>query len=67
MGQILFPKLLARLPGAFVLMPQELRQLSREECEERLSLEVGWWPVSHQKTDGLNAWKAEPYKQEMSS
>mmetsp|Transcript_77695 Transcript_77695/g.171629 ORF Transcript_77695/g.171629 Transcript_77695/m.171629 type:complete len:116 (-) Transcript_77695:30-377(-) len=32
--------LIARLPGAIVLMPQELKLLSRDECESRLCLEA---------------------------
>ena len=31
---------LPRLPGAFVLMPQELKQLSREQCEKQLASEA---------------------------
>eukprot|EP00434_Breviolum_minutum_P038761 symbB.v1.2.034397.t1/scaffold4431.1/size39743/2 len=31
---------IARLPGAIVLMPQELKQLSRDQCESQLSLEA---------------------------
>ena len=30
----------ARLPGALTLMPQELKQLSREQCEQRLKQEA---------------------------
>mmetsp|Transcript_17227 Transcript_17227/g.40493 ORF Transcript_17227/g.40493 Transcript_17227/m.40493 type:complete len:116 (-) Transcript_17227:118-465(-) len=43
---------LARLPGAFQLMPQELRRLSGQECQARLSAE-GKTPVDGQGAEAL--------------